>query len=237
MRKYILLFASLGFTLFIILQFWFSFIGLSFWQVKELVIKNNDYLPISLVEEKIKLEPGCSVFSVNLRRIKAELLKIPNIKDLKIKREYPDKIIVELIIRQPVFVFNINQYCWLTDTDGVILNRAELTPDRHAVLFEVNGLSSIADIKKTIKELTPLIDILKNNFSEKVIINITNITDLELVFFDKLTVKIGEAVFLEKKVNSLLQLLKVFKEEGVTIEQIVYMDLCSYQNPAVRFRN
>ncbi len=237
MRKYLLLFASLAFVFFIIFQFWVYFISLPFWQVRELIIKNNDYLPFSLVEERIKLEPHCSIFSVNLRRIKTELLKIPNIKDLKVKREYPDKIIIELLVRQPMFVFNINKYSWSTDADGVILNRAGFEPDKSNVLFECNGLSSIADIKKTLKDLAPLVNILENNFKEKIIINIRNINDLELILYDKLSVKIGEAVFLEKKIISLLKLLKVFEEEEIALFKILYIDLSSYQNPAVRFKN
>ncbi len=231
------MFASLAFVFFVIFQFWVYFISLSFWQVKELIIKNNDYLPFSLVEERIKLEPHCSIFSVNLRRIKTELLKIPNIKDVKLKREYPDKIIVELFVRQPVFIFNINKYSWSTDAEGVILNRGELEPDQSNVLFECNGLASIADIKRTLKDIAPLVNILENNFKGKIIINIRNINDLELVLHNQLLVKIGEAVFLEKKITSLLKLLKVFEEEGIAFFKVLYIDLSSYQNPAVRFKN
>lgn len=237
MRKYLLLFASLAFVFFIIFQIWVYFISLSFWQVKELIIKNNDYLPFSLVEERIKLEPHCSIFSVNLRRIKTELLKIPNIRDLKVKREYPDKIIIDLLVRQPVFIFNINKYSWLTDAEGVILNRGSLEPDRSNVLYECNGLDSIADIKKTLKDIAPLTDILENNFKGKIVINISNINDLELILDNQLLVKIGESVFLEKKITSLLKLLKVFEEEGTALLNILYIDLSAYQNPAVRFKN
>ncbi len=206
----------------------------SFFEKKQNVKKEEI---LNLAKKKIKKNFLCfssqSIFLANLREMEKSLLEnFPQLKEVKIKRKLPNKILIEVKERKPIaiFCFKKNQNCALIDKEGKVIRILSFKEDLWKLpkvlsengnlklkigktVLEKENVEKILEIEKYLKK--EKIDIEKFEiFKEKLVV-----FTLEgwQVFFD-LSKNISEQIF------SLIFLLK----ERFPIEKrknLEYIDL------------
>jgi cell division septal protein FtsQ len=105
-----------------------------FFQVKKIVISGEErisdgeirILAERKLEKKVLFFPTKSIFLINLKNIKNEILQgFPQIADIKINRDFPDTLSVIVVERLEVANFCQNDTCFLLDKEGVIFEESE----------------------------------------------------------------------------------------------------------------
>lgn len=78
------------------------------------------------LEQKIIFFKTKSIFLINLKKIKEEILdEIAQIGEVEIKRQFPDTLNAVVAEREEVAVWCQNEKCFLTDKEGIIFEEKE----------------------------------------------------------------------------------------------------------------
>jgi cell division septal protein FtsQ len=86
----------------------------------------------------VAVEPGRNIFSVDLGRISRDLAAHPWLDRVAVRRELPNRIIVEASEREPALLVELSGL-YLADREGHIFKRAE--PEETAGLVVVTGIA------------------------------------------------------------------------------------------------
>lgn len=94
-------------------------------EIKAIKIKGNNFLSTADVLKKVKIEPHTNIFEIKPIEIKNQLEQDVWIKKAAVRREFPDRLIIELQERKP-FIFWLStrrpeRKGYLVDPEGVIL--------------------------------------------------------------------------------------------------------------------
>ena len=156
----------------LILIFWGTIIYFlffsKFFQIKEIRISGN--LRVSdeeiknkigeNLESKIFFLPTKSIFLLDSKKIKEEILKqFPQIFDLKINRQFPQTLNINLIERKEVAIFCFEKECFLLDGEGIIFQKSEL--GESLVKISEGQIEKIPELGERVIEKDYLDDILK----------------------------------------------------------------------------
>ncbi len=88
---------------------------------KEIEVRNLHYLNKEEVLSIAGIKKGMNIFKINLTRVKRSLLKDPWIKAVVLKRVIPDRIVVEVKERKPVFIQVHDGRPWYVDSNGELI--------------------------------------------------------------------------------------------------------------------
>src|SRR4030042_2386078 len=152
--------------------FYFLFFSATF-QVKQVIINGENKVSKEKIEasaekkieNKILFLKTKSIFLINTADIKSDILdSFPQIAEVKIKREIPNTIDINVIERSSSAVWCKKENCFLVDDKGVIFERVEPEAEENLPkiideqdknsfnlgekIIEENILKSILDIKK-----------------------------------------------------------------------------------------
>ena len=124
----------------------FNFIFSSnFCNIKEVIIQGNDYLS----EDEILLNSGIkfgeNIFKLNLKKPINSLKQEPRIKEVKIKRVMPNKIIISLTEREAAAIVHIGEEYFFSTKEGMVLSKID-RPEEGFSLPLLSGLE-INEIK------------------------------------------------------------------------------------------
>ena len=92
--------------------------------VKEIVTEGNSvYLDQKLLNKNLSDLIGTEIYSINLRELKTQLERDPWIKSAQIIIDSPNILVVKIIERKPMFLWNRKQY---VDDEGILFKPDEL---------------------------------------------------------------------------------------------------------------
>ena len=92
--------------------------------VKEIVTEGNSvYLDQKLLNKNLSDLIGTEIYSINLRELKTQLERDPWIKSAQIIIDSPNILVVKIIERKPMFLWNRQQY---VDDEGILFKPDEL---------------------------------------------------------------------------------------------------------------
>lgn len=173
---FLILFLVLAIGIFYILVFWEKF------QVAEIKISGNqkvstkdiENIVLSNITKKIfsfgKIEiVSKSIFLVNQKQIAQEIEnRFAQVETARIKRKFPQSLILEIIERRPFAVFcgNIAEKCFFIDKNGVIFESVETAPESFIIIrqspekelflgqkiIDKNVIEGISEINKNLNE-------------------------------------------------------------------------------------
>lgn len=217
----------------VLLQVWFAIVSLPFWNLQEIVILNNDYVPRERILAELDLNKQISLLRINKKIVRKKLLGIPQIEKVKVKRQLPGTMLIDLQVKEPYLLMLIRDHHWIVDSQGNILNKEGITPRISSTLCVVKGVSSIGLIEETILEISKLIDAIYLFLDkEQVTVDCQNMADLKLFLNNSLVVRLGEPTHFTEKTRNLSYVLQAL---GGRRHQAKYIDLRAYQTPAVKF--
>lgn len=106
----------------------------SFFQIKKIEISGKEQKVLfseiqKTIDEKIGQKilsfPSKSIFLVNFNQVRQAFLeKFPQIAKVNLKRNFPDKVIVQIEERKPVAIFGLEEKYFFIDKEGVIFEPA-----------------------------------------------------------------------------------------------------------------
>lgn len=232
-RLFFLAVSSLFFFI-VLWQIWFYIVSLPFWNLQEIIILNNDYIPRNKILTELSLPQPISILQINKKQLRRRLQLIPQIEDVSIKRHLPNTLLLDIRVKKPYIGMIIKEHTWLVDNRGDILNKDGVTPALSINLCWINGIASISLIDQSLETLRKLIDAVYLYLEkEQVMIDYQNPADINLYLKNKLFVRLGEPSHFTEKVRNLFYVLNAL---GPRRQMVKYIDMRAYQTPAVKFQ-
>lgn len=123
------------------------------------VIYKAGFFKISEVKSNVNLEPfiknyikGKSLISLDMRKVYKTIVKMhPEYKDVKIIKEFPSSLRVDVYLRRPVVQLHTTNF-YLLDKDGVVISMSESNRFPQSTLIEMENSNVIFGVGAPIKE-------------------------------------------------------------------------------------
>jgi len=94
------------------------------WQIDTFKLKKIEVIPekaISYINPLIEIEKGHSILFLDIKKLRELILKIPEVENCKIKKVYPDKLQIEVVIRKPFVCIIAGNKKYIIDKKGVVV--------------------------------------------------------------------------------------------------------------------
>lgn len=161
------------------------------------------------------------LFSIQNDKLAAFFTKKPYIKNVNFIKKYPSTLIIKVIYREKLFEVLAANGLFISDSDGVIFERAATSSS----LIRLNLSSKNLDLGNNIaqNEVKKAIDVIKESKKYNISMAKVDISDrkeLQISLTDGTLVIIGENSDPEYIVSSLQTVLKRFTIEGTKISKI-----------------
>jgi cell division protein FtsQ len=211
---FITLFAGIGF-----------FVQSDFWKIRKIECWQNEISCSSEVWTRLTvLTFGKNIIFLPTNLVREEVLRFkPTLKEVKIKKELPNKLIFELKEREGVVVLGLEnlQKFWIVDEEGVVL-AGEKKSDLPLILLEEPLKLDIGQ-KIDKKEIIQAINFLTNlrlNLLEPKIAKFVSSSSLEVLLKDNITALFSLKKEVQIQIDSLQFILSRAKIEGKGIKKI-----------------
>jgi len=209
---------------------WVFFSSLPIWQLREIIILGNSYIPQQTIINSCQITRNSSIFKLSTFKISQKLEKLPWIEKVSVSRRLPNKLVIKVKPKSIAYKIPINGRDWFIDRKGNILNREGINLENNRS-YIINGLDSIANISKMLENVSPLVEQLSPLVTGNLTINYA--PDNINIINNGLLIKIGEPIAYQEKLNALKNMLKVLEPK---LNRIEYIDVRAYKTPAVKMR-
>lgn len=105
-------------------------------EASKLVINGNDNLDINVLQARLATQLGNSLFSFKVDAAREEVMNDPWVKSATVRKVYPDTIVVDVMERKPVALWQSKGELHLIARDGFVISKAE---PKHMRLPQVVG--------------------------------------------------------------------------------------------------
>lgn len=202
--------AGLGLALAIVLCIVLMFMTPLF-SIKEIRLSGNDTVPKELIDTHVGNLIGANLFSTSISNIEKEMTKIPQIRDVSVKKAiFPARLEMEITESKPAGYVLSGTETLVIDSDLRIIDDAST--------FDSDKLPSISGISVSKYELNAqleidseekkeiLIDILKafetNGLTDKIkYISIDDITSITFNYDNRIDVQCGSQLEIDRKIR------------------------------------
>ena len=93
-------------------------------EASKLVVNGHQNLDINILQARLATQLGNSLFSFNVNDARAEVLNDPWVKSANVRKVYPDTIVLDVVERQPVALWQSKGELHLIARDGFVISRA-----------------------------------------------------------------------------------------------------------------
>lgn len=189
---------------------------LPYFAIKDIEVINNRNISAKEIKDLSTLSLGENIFYLNLNKIKESILSNSYILSVDVKRKLPDHIKIYVKERNAVFYVKQGEKYLIIDKEGIVLEeKATINGMKLIKLdgFEKNPYKVGEPIEtkderklKLIGEITDLINRLNEGIPEPSVVDISDITNINLYYGDIL-IKMGMKENLEEKYNKAINIL------------------------------
>ena len=186
---------------------------------------------------------GTNIFKIDDKTVKTNLEKDPYIKFIQVKKNYPDKIVIEIKERVPAALIQVEKSYLLLDEEGFIL---KILKDKNGVTYPLlSGIDSanssvgkqisFADEAQKLALQTILSEIYKNKINTLIAtIDILSINNIKMTTATGIAINFGDFEETEKKIQWIKGALAYCEKEGKkggTLD-VSTGEFASYKEPA-----
>lgn len=93
-------------------------------EASKLVVNGNDNLDINVLQARLATQLGNSLFSFKVDAAREEVLNDPWVKSATVRKVYPDTIVVDVVERVPVALWQSKGEVHLISRDGFVISQA-----------------------------------------------------------------------------------------------------------------
>jgi len=202
--------------------------ALPLWSIKEIIILENDRIPESSIIEASGIKIGSHLLRVSSYRINKNITtKFKEIKEIEIRKKFPDKILIKVVLRKPIISIYTRNNLVYFDENAIPVKYSNKTQ----VPLLVNKPNDHQELLNKISSFSPFLKTLANYLPEKNIA-IYQITSSNIRFtIENTQIKFGGINNYKKK----LQLLGILID-SVDLAELEYIDIRVPNNIAVMRR-
>lgn len=226
-RIRIALFFACLFLIFIIV---FFFLNSEIFKVKKVSVSKTSYASLARIKKVEKLLMGKNIFRAPVTTAEKTLLKDIWIKSVEVKRIYPDRIDITIVERKPLAQVSKDGFFYLISIDGMVLEKRPESSD----LIEIADLPlkkiKVGSFLKSneFKEAMKVYESLDSDLKKQVLVISAPSEDKLIFYIEGIEVIYGQAEYMEKKNQILMEILK---REG---KKAISIDIRVPDNPIVR---
>jgi hypothetical protein len=101
-----------------------TFLGSGLFRVREIIVEGGERVPPERVKELIGIRVGGNIFTAEVGRARRALLGLLWVREARVRRALPSRIIVQLEERKPALLIALGEERYWVDRDGYLLERA-----------------------------------------------------------------------------------------------------------------
>lgn len=194
-----------------------------YFNIKKINVKGNSSIETNDIIKASGLKKGMSILKFNKKTTINNLIKNPYIKNIKIKRKFPDTIQLNIVERKGICFFNHLEKFLLIDTEGIVLEKN--TNRKMDLPIITNSNIEVAQLGSKIvtledNELEILIELIessediniKNEFIE---IDLKDKNNVKITIKSGIKVAFGELNNVKYKLSYINKILEKFKEDNI----------------------
>jgi len=107
-----------------LLIFAYNFVIVSpYFQMKETLVKGTERLPSDAVIELTGLKPSQNILMTNLGAVARKVKTNPWVKEVSVRRDFPDRLVIEVTERKPVALIERGDGLYFIERDGTAFER------------------------------------------------------------------------------------------------------------------
>ena len=177
---------------------------LPIFKIKEIEFVNSVYLEENIKEKVINYLNNKSLINVRFKKISLYLNKSQWVKNYKLNKHYPNKIIIIINEFKPIALFKKKEKLYLINGNFEITNKI-INKSSNLKMIEISGKYKKEEIKKKFLEIKKF-DIFDHIKS----INMLNLNRLDIYLKNNTQVKLGD-YDINFQMTALSQVLKKYK--------------------------
>ena len=173
-------------------------------KIKHVQFINNDLLEENIKYKIIDYLENKSLLNVNDKKISSLLIGSQWVKNFKINKNYPNKIILKINEFKPIAVFKKKEKLYFINSNFEITNKSVEKPNNHTTI-QISGLYEKEIFKKKFS------DIMKHNIYNNIkSINILNLNRLDIHLKNNTNIKFGD-YDINTQIMTLTKVMKKYK--------------------------
>lgn len=190
-----------------------------FFLVKNIIVLDNYKISTEEVIAYSNIDSNDNIFKLKASDIEEKIEKNPYIKDVKLERDLPDKIIIDIEERKELASISNMDIYFVIDSEGYILKTVTTPPDTYIVKgFEFDSFVegekinvNNEDLNKAL-ELCRLFQVSEIDLKPNIVYNDNN---FEMLFKDNIKVKFGDGEEIEDKFNDFVAIFKDLQKKNI----------------------
>ena len=200
-------------------------------KLKKIVVEGVNDATKNEVIKRSGLKGDLSIVAINLDEIRQSIEEHPWIRSVKIRRQFPDSIIIQVVKQQPVAIINAKKLYYINN-HGEIFKQVE-----DSEFVDLPVLTGILDdgfsAEENIKLACQILEFLEN---QKRPLSLTKLSEIHFwgdgdvsLYFDQMPIEIKtEWAEIKNKINPLKKVLADLNKTG-RIDKVAWIDL-NYSN-------
>lgn len=190
-----------------------------YFNITAIEVTNSKLVDKEEVQGLSNINLGTNIFNLNKNTVRQQILTNPYISDVKIHRNLPSTVLLDIVERRPQYYISTEQEYIIVDTEGVALESVlsiDASRANSESLVEITGLDisqivigeKVGSNDKKIEQLHVFSDLIQRNQSEAIItcINLESDADIKVNFKD-IMVKVGSINDMEGKLNKAINII------------------------------
>lgn len=127
-------------------------------RVKEVFVEGRKHTPAAALRKALAVERGAPILFVDLAAARDRLLALPWVSDVSVERVLPDTVVVHLVERRPMALWQHEGRFALIDETGTVIERDDLGrfSDLVVVVGDRSAAAEAADLLATLATETDL---------------------------------------------------------------------------------
>lgn len=172
--------------------------------VEGVEVRGTAELPVEEVRSAAAVPLGGPLVSVDLDRVEARVEAIADVRSAEVSRQWPDRLLVEVVEREPIAVVELGGQLRAMDAEGVVFRRYRQAPSDLPRVQALTGIDADA-----LRESARVISALPADLTAEVHhVEVESVDRISLVLRDRRVVHWGSAEESEQKAEVLGALLQ-----------------------------
>lgn len=220
-------FLKFGITIVIILLAIVFLLKQPLFNVTKIQVIGNEELRTSDIINETGITNGTNIFTLSRKNVVDRLLKMPYVKNVNVKKRFPNKVIIEVLERENTAAFRMQEQYYLIDDDGILL---EIVPEQVPDITIIGGLD-IQGLKPGDRTFTKMPDkkvedLLRQLQSEDLfhsmyVIMLEDLDHATMEMFSGINIEFGSLNEVKYKVTFLKEILEDVHVKGINVKSIL----------------
>jgi cell division protein FtsQ len=242
-RKWLAILKLFAFLFFFASFFWGLnyFYNSSYFKIKELHVEGNVFYEEKVIKDQIREVLGSNIFEIDKKKIEDRLIiRLSRLKEAEMQKVFPDRIVIIVEERLPLFKIYFTGNYFLIDKDGVIIDRIDDASTAYDDILTVrNAVDHFPEIgtklaKKNVLSCANIYYSLDSTTKQRIEYGsiMDNVSgDIYFYTVDKKRIIFGNSEDLLKKNKILTKILEEIEKDNIKYNII---DLRITENPIIR---